>query len=73
MKRRRFNEEQIVRVVKPIEGGIPVSEAVRHVRGQWSLDHHLVEEVRGSRGLGRQADVIECAALQSSVLVPVTD
>lgn len=29
MKKSRFTEEQIVKVVKAIEGGLPVSEAVR--------------------------------------------
>jgi len=30
MKRSRFTEEQIVKVVKAVEGGMPVTEAVRH-------------------------------------------
>ena len=30
MKRSRFTEEQIVKVVKVVEGGMPVTEAVRH-------------------------------------------
>ena len=29
MKRSRFTEEQIVKVVKAVEGGMPVTEAVR--------------------------------------------
>jgi len=29
MKRKRFTEEQIVQVVKAIEGGLPVADAVR--------------------------------------------
>jgi putative transposase len=29
MKRSRFTEEQIVKVVKAIEGGLPITEAVR--------------------------------------------
>ena len=31
MKRSRFTEEQIVKVVKAVEGGMPVTEAVRPV------------------------------------------
>ena len=30
MKRSRFTEEQIVKVVKAVEGGMSVAEAVRH-------------------------------------------
>ena len=30
MKRSRFTEEQIVKVVKAVEGGMPVTKAVRH-------------------------------------------
>lgn len=29
MKRSRFTEEQIVKVVKAVEGGLPIAEAVR--------------------------------------------
>ena len=30
MKRSRFTEEQIVKVVKAVEGGMPLTEGVRH-------------------------------------------
>jgi putative transposase len=29
MKRSRFTEEQVVKVVKPVEGGLPIKDAVR--------------------------------------------
>ena len=49
MKRSRFTEEQIVRVVKAIEGGMPIAEASR----QFDLPPSEIEEwvAQGKAGM----------------------